>query len=563
MDDGIKFRIEADADDAIQGLRDVVREQGKLSDEVKESGQVADQASDKARDRTRENKKLTRSLKDTGRAERRAADGADDYGRSASSAAGNTGLFAKAASAARGALTGMIGGFIGVSGINAAMAAYERHLDAVNSRLKENAQLTRAAADAALELQFLSLVPDPTERAFAEEQAVLAGRDPSEGVRAFGSLRSKNPNADREQLKQLLTLAALKGQQTTAPLIDIAGGLSTINKFTNDPIAASNILEQAIDEAGELQVAKFVPLLAKFLSTGVNVAGLTPGQSAGFVSGITGLGLPNEEAVTSLKNIALSIKGQGTPEGSKILEREDINRDDLPTALREIAAAFSEGRIAPEELQLIGGDSALTGLAALADERILDDLLASVGRVDESGRSKTLRVSQKAAAQFGADEIQSLNLNLKQNESRLLLQRQNDTRAIRIATARAIIDRELGNAVQSGELSEVDSQAKLAAFDRVMARGNSSIVNAAEITEFEGTFFSKFDPRLLVTGGDGRIGPELGDVVQRSLQAGPDITGEGLGAAGRPVIQHINHGTIINQGRDPTRADLEVGEPLN
>jgi len=61
--------------------------------------------------------------------------------------------------------------------------------------------------------------------------------------------------------------------------------LSTINKFTNDPVRASNILDQAITEAGEIDPAKFSPLLGKFLPVGVGIGGLQPAEAAGLLAG--------------------------------------------------------------------------------------------------------------------------------------------------------------------------------------------------------------------------------------------------------------------------------------
>ncbi len=564
----IRQRIEADYDD--RGLKDAARDTAAVGEATEKAGDRAEQASKQTDKLTKESEQLSSAAKDQAHAQRRATGAVDDYGRSTDKATGKTGLFDKAIGLARGSLAGLVGGIIGGAGLNAAMQAYERHLDAINKRLEKNAQLTRDAADAALELQFLNLVPDPTERAFAEEQAVLAGRNPTEGVRAFGALRSKNANADREQLKQLLQLSALKAQQTTASIEDIAGGLSLINKFTNDPIAASNILEQGITEAGELDVAKFIPLMAKFLPKGVNIADLSAGESVGYVAGITGLGLPGEEAVTSLGNIALAIKGKGTPEGAKILEREQIDRSDFGEALRQISAAYAEGRIKPEELQLIGGDSALTGLASLADPKILADLQAGVGRVDAAGASDTLLVSEKAKAHFTPGSVAALNLQLNQAESALLQQQQNDTNAIQIKAARALVEQQLDQAVAAGNMSPAMADQKLATYDKAirMGFGPSWAAQFAENAVVSPTIdgftnavgLSVAGPIPVIRSSFKSLAgtPDLSQAVDDQMSAGPDITADGPAS-----VTNNYYGPVMNNRSDPATSGLDQRRPPN
>lgn len=386
-----------------------------------------------------------------------------------------------------GSLKGLLAPAAGIAAATKAWSEYNRVVEVANQALKENARLTREAAQAALDLQSLNMVPDPEARAFAEETAVVAGREPTEGITAFGQLKSKFPDKGDEELREMFRVIAAKGQQTTAPLSTLVDTFSLLTKETGgDPVRAANILEQSITEAGEIDLTRVTPQIQKLVGVAKQVGGLTTAQGAALGVTATQLQLPREIATTGLRNVILSIAGRGTPEGRKILEREGVKRENIFEALQQISDAFSAGRITGPELEALGGRETIAVFSRLADPQILQRELERIQRIQRAADRPELMLEEKAENLFGAGSFQQLNLRAKQEEAEAKRIRGRSRRALRLEVARSTINRVLTHAVSEGQITPDEKEAALQTFNRQVAQGRS-LERALQITEMSST----------------------------------------------------------------------------
>jgi len=390
-----------------------------------------------------------RELKETSRA-------TDDMSRSTREA----GEEANRASSEHDDLAKKLAGIVSVAALaEAAFSAYNDMVRANTQALKENAEQADRVAKASLDLSFLQAASDPEEREFAQRAAVFAGRDPTEGLTAFGRLKSLNPQATQKELRGLFAQVVAKGQQTQTPLGDLVQAFDVINKFVDDPVASGNILDQAITEAGEIDPAKLSPLIGQFLGTAVNIGKLEPGEAVGLLAGATGLGLPREKATTGLLNIVLALSGKNE-QGRRILTRAGVGRGDPIEQLREISKAIREGRLPEQDLEAIVGRDALPLASALADERLLEGrVLSSAANVQAAGQRSESQILEKSSRQFREDLQLALSLATDQSKAEEQFIRGQDTVAQQVAAARAALSLEAQRLVQEGKITR--SRAKI------------------------------------------------------------------------------------------------------
>lgn len=520
MPEPIKQEIHVDYNG--EPLKKAIEDQKHLKDGVEKTGETSDRATTQTRQLSQATDKLTNESREATRAQKQYADQADDSGNRTNFL---TGMISKVTGALGGFVSGIIGGF----GINEALDAYNRRVEASNRLLEENAQRTREAAQARLDLIALSGFESPEKVAFLDQAAALSGRSQSEVARVQTLLESRFPNADKAQLEQLGLLTAAQGQLTEAPLSSLADPLASLFDLTKDPVKASNLLNAAIDQAGEPDPAKLGPLIAKFAAVGTSVGGLDAGESTGFAAAATGLGLVNESAVTGLVRLTLGIRGKGTPEGSEVLEREGINTDSLPQALQQIIKAYREGRIKREELESIGGAEGLPVLGKLAaDQQVEADFFAKVAAVNAAEDRDTLILADKSQGAFKSD-IQRLNLLAKQEEAKLGSIQASDVGAVRGDAAKAIIARILAEAQQRGELTAYDAEQIQKSFDRGISKGYDPKI-AANLAEFTSNVNPITGPLI-----------ELSDPLLEALDTGPQLITGGRGQGTRVVNYNTNY----------------------
>ena len=539
-----------------QRLEQLIRSEVRYEDAMREGKAVTDRAVEASKRRRREIDKITRSLRDEDRIQQRV----NNTVRQSSKAKSE---LSDAAKFALGGVSSLAAGFAGSYGLNAVVEEFNRHIEASNRLLRENAGLTRENADARLDLAALSGVEDAGSVAFLDRVAGFAGRRPGEIARVKTQIRSGLPTATDEQVNSLVVEIASKAQSTSAPLTSLAPVFLDIFRRTGDARVSSNLLEGAITAAGESDPAKLGQEISKFLGVGEQIGGLDTATSVGFASAGTGLGLPNELATTGLKNVAFSLRGRGTPEGNKVLDREAIPRDDLVAGISAIQQAVSAGRITNAELESIGGREAAPVFSALADEQTLNRFLDTVQIVIDAGESPGRLAEEKAVGITGSSPIQSLNLLAKQEESKTESVKSGDVLAARVSAARAIMERVIAERQAQGELNARQGERILDEFDRLTGLGTTGLLELPHAAHRASRHGASLGDLVFGPVAD----PRFREEVERGLFGGPDTSvdevfgGEREPApAGRTLI---NHGTIINQAGDPTEDDLVEGRPIN
>ncbi|MBI1369135.1 MAG: hypothetical protein GC162_10835 [Planctomycetes bacterium] len=494
-----------------QGMDRAVNDQTRLKEEVKDSGEAA-------KETTRDNEQLSQATaqtsavtKDASREAERLAASTRVVGDETERTAEKTGLWSRIVEGATTQVTGLASVFIGGFGINALLERYNSMLEENNRLLEENAEKTRRAADARLDLVALSGFESPEDIAFLDEASSLSGRSQSEVARAQTLITSRFPNASKEQIQQLVMLTAAQGQITEAPLTSLADPLGTLFNATKDPVKASNLLNEAIKQAGEPDPAKLGPLIGKFNSIGSAVGGLDAGESTGMVAAVTGLDIPNDQATTGLARLVIALRGAGTPDGRKILSREGITGDDLIGSIKQITAAYRAGKISRAELEQIGGAEALPIIAKLTDPQIEKDFFAKVGAVNAAEDRTDLIIEQNTRSGLSGD-IQRLNLLAKQEEAKTAAIQSSDVNAIERDAARATMIRVLNEAQRRGEITPYYVNQAIEGFDRSMSVDSTSAeaIHGA-LTEAEMNT-SQFGIRPAIN---------LEDRVNESLKRGP------------------------------------------
>lgn len=421
MAEEIKQKITLEGGDAVAHLMDRL-----IALEVR-LAQLTDQNASATRQATAATEKNTDAKRQQATATDRSADAQDRESKELRSAGQNAiqaergwSMLTAAKTRMIGAMTGVVAGLVGASGVSAALRTVEQDLE-------RTTQKSREFAEASLNLQYLNESFNPQERAFVGQAAIAAGRQPVEMIRAFAGLKSRFPGESQENVQALMMEVAQTARTTDAPLSDLTNSFATIYQFTGNAQQSQNILRESIIQAGSDNPAVLAPLMARFMGIGQAV-GLQPGQSAGAVAAATGLGLSPEVSVTGLTNVALALQGKGTPEGAKILRKLGIKQgDDLFGTLEKLSGAG----LKTGQLESIFGREGLPVASQLSDANQLADFLAKVAKVQEASTTSRDLTGEAIADQEAADPLTAANQRIKELEARIAMQQNQDVEALR------------------------------------------------------------------------------------------------------------------------------------
>ncbi len=391
-------------------LTELIKVENEHAVKVKAGYQATSEEEQKSQARKVRIDEITRELGKQEAAQRQATDAvkksADAFSENKTEAGGLNGTLSNL----RGEIVGMISGYFTLATV---LGVARTALQAQRQELEENIKKTRELAQASLDLQFQSQTFNPNDRAFVNEQAVLGGRSPVEVAKAYADLKSRFPQFSDEENQALMARIVESGTTTSGGLSSIVDAFSTISQYERDPVKAQNIFRESIVQGGVSDPSKISPLFAQFLPVGRQIAGLSTAQSAGAVAAATGLGLNPADAVTALRNVALSISGKGTPEGMRVLASAGINRSDFFGALGQISEGVQNGRIQKSDLEKIAGREGVALMATLADPAQLKEFMGKVNKVVDSGTSST-NITSDAIAGQQTDEITRLNMEVAQ-----------------------------------------------------------------------------------------------------------------------------------------------------
>lgn len=501
-----------------------------------------------------------RDMKDLGDTTKKAGDQSEQTGKQTKSLSESSGVLGRVTQFATGAMASLAATLSGTFGLNALMSRYNEHIRANNQLLERNAQLARDSAQARLDLAALSGAETPEDVAFLDRASAFSGRSQAEVARLTAQFKSALPDANKQQIESLVSEVSSFGQITPAPLSSLAPAFLSIYRLTGDARVSGNLLKSAIDQAGESDPAKLGREIEKFVGVATQIGGLDAATAVGFGAAGTGLGLPNEIATTGLKNVIFALRGKGTPDGVKVLERENIPRENLIEGLLAIQAAVESGRISPAELEALGGREAAPVFAALSKQDILDAFLAKVEAVRATESLPGRLSEQTAEGIVESSQVQGLNLLAKQQEVQAENIKASDLNALRVQAARRIVERLISQRQAEGKLSGAQGEAVLEEFDRLTSLERvSSVLQLGEIAQRASGSGAGFVERIIGANGSGGFqDTQFRREVIAGLGAGPETSVDR--AFGVTII---NNGTIINQAGDPNRDDLEEGRPVN
>ena len=608
--DEIKVRITAEADQGIENLRKFAEEESKVADQTKRAGDQAEEAGRKTRTREQRLSDMKRELADLHRVEQRyerqvqetgqADDKAtrahdartrrierlsnalaihkknqDSVNESVNQAAQSQSKFAIASGEVISSITALAAGFTGGLGINSLFDEYNKKIEANNRLLEENARIVRENAESRLDLAALKGVETPEDVAFIDKAAAFAGRRPGEIARVQTQFQSALPTDTEENIRRLVVELASAGQTSSAPLGELAPAFMSIYRLTGDARVSGNILQGAIEAAGEADPARLAQEIQKFVGIGKQIGGLDDATSVGFAAAGTGLNLPNEIATTGLKNVIFALRGRGTPEGVKVLEREGVPRDNVVAGLVEIQQAYASGRISSAELEAIGGREAAPVFAELSNAQTLKRFIDSVQIVKQAAKSEGRLSQEKIESIVGSSDAQRLNLLSKQQESATEAIKGADVIAAESDAAIQIVERVVAERIASGEITPYRGEAIRETFKRMIGRGYDPIFAAkyaGGVTSTSHIFQSAIQQPDTELAQEVYMGLNTGPVTSvedafdgssysesvpmRELQT-PVFRRFGSGT----VINNNIYGTVVNHGKNPLTSDLREGRP--
>jgi|GEM_PF-3475017 len=419
-----------------------------------------------------------------------------------------------------GAMPGSLGAMASGAGVaSMAWQALTDHVEAANRELERNAQLTRQSAEERLDLAALNRVDDPNDIEFLDAVAGFSGRTVGSAARAMTTLRSRFPNAPQEDIYKIVIEAAIAAQSSSASLATLSKGIAITYTGTKDPRVSANILSSAVDQAGEPDPERFIPLLGKFKAIGKEIGGMSDAEAAGYTAAATGLDINGDEAITGLKNLLISIAAPVTDEQKALHQRLGLNRNDLGMSLRRISEAKRTGQLTKDDLIMFSGRESLAVASALANPVALEEALRKVQTVVDEGSYEGNINAEKAKSIMGSNAIQPLNLLAKQSEQRQIAVRDKDVNAAHAKVGRSIIETILAKAVQDKAVTPADSEAILGSYDAQVATGTDPI-DAADMAEIERSVWSRMTNPSVV-GSRPRV--ELSDPLREQLEAGPQM----------------------------------------
>ena len=425
---------------------------------------------------------VNRRVRESVGVHRAAATAAEEHGREVEDASDQV----ESLTDRHGVLENKITGVVSAAGaIGIARTGYQEWLqdiETINQKLKEQAELVRAGAEARLDLVALRGVEDPELVRSLDQAATIAGRSPGEVYRVAAIVESQFPNATDEEKSALVQEIAIRGQATSAPLQSLAGPISGIFRALqadgteNPALVAGNLFDEAVSQAGQVDPALLGRSIGGFLQIGRSVGGLDTAESVGYASAATGMGLQDEVAITGLRNVMLAIRGRGTPEGREVLASLGIEAGggaDVEEALRTISSAAQSGSLGPAELESLVGKEALSTFTTLIEPRMLADFFAKVNAVEAQETRSDRIVTERVEGFAEPGSIQAFNLLSKQAESEGEGIRGRSVIAAEQDSVRRIVDVVLEERLAAGEITEELAERIRTELDEQLAAGAS------------------------------------------------------------------------------------------
>jgi len=542
----IKYRISADNRQAERKLKETTRS-------TKALGRVVDKTGDQASRAAKQHAELARNYNQLDRRARGARTQTDSFGQSLKGAAKS--------------VASLAGGMLGVGGVVAAFRAYASAIAEANRHLKENARLQRDAINASTEARFLGASTEDINE--ARRAAAEQGLDPTAGVNLLAEIKSRRGQSSTEQQQRIINEILESATTTQGGIKTVADPLLTLQSQLpgRDPKRAQNILFKTIEQAGEKNPAALGPAFGDIIGEATTEGGLSVAEAGGFISGITGQGLPTRRAATAGKRLIQLLGAQRSQTGKEVLPEIGVPvGTDTITALERVKEARDKGEISEKQFAGIFGTEAGPLAGILTKDEVFKKFKSRIQAVRQAGQADPSQVNLtgERLAEIEAESPRfRLNRAAKRQEAQEKVGRQSSTKATQQKFIRSTLSRQLEEEVLSGDISAAEKNAALEVFDDAVARGFSTakaVEQALTLSVPSDIGSSTIGIPVGVGAGTPGLDAATGDVrsgvIEGIENAGGNVE---VGSTFRSPegITNINIAQQFNGAKDPDTGDLD------
>ena len=468
--------------------------------------------------------------------------------------------YEKASLVAQSAMKGMVFSIVGVGGLMKAWQAYTADIQANSEAMKENAKVSQQLAEQRLDLAALRGVESPEDIKKLDALASFSGRSQGEVARANTVVTSRFGDLSKEAQNQLMMEIAAMGRTTSTSLVDLADPFSTLIREGMSPREASNVLQQAIIDAGEPDPSRLGQQIGRIAGVAKEAGGLSPAQAAGLAAGSTQLNLMNETAATGFRNIILAIRGKGTPQGNAVMSRLKLDRSDVLGSLQAMGEAAQRGDINAADMEAIAGRENIAVLAALGNAGKRGKVFDAIANAEAASAKPESLVLGRQQEIFGSSPMLAFNQAKKILDAQIESTKANDGLSANRALGRKRMELFTRKLVASGDITEARANAMLSSYDYWIGTGENVAV-AMNLAKDARTNWEN-----MTTLGGVIYGPGEGDSEYKN-QLEKKYFGIGYGADGiikeseervrmeiTNVTNQYNGGTSAEQGDSGRRA---------
>lgn len=377
----------------------------------------------------------TQRLNQVAAAQQRVGETADEAGTRGQQAGGKFDALGAIWGRAAGMLTGLVGGLVGASGLNAALQVNREEIEASQKALKEWVDALAAT---------VALTQDPGFLRVATNAAIEGGRPIMEIGESLFAIASGTAGSTRDEqealLREVLELGKAEPLTPLGKITDLVVRLRNVSAGTLDAQQIQNLIAQ-VEGLGQVDIGDLGRFLPRTIKPG-EVAGLSLPETAGIFALLSQVFRP-EQAATATENILtrLAAPGEGAEAifGALGLGADSTARE----RLRALVARQATQPLSAREIRDLVGEG--PGAAALPT------LLGQFDRLDDF-QQQIAEAIAPGAPDLGALRVQTLRQHLpgfaaveltRQAEQRLAAARRADPEVERRQALRAGLEEEL------------------------------------------------------------------------------------------------------------------------
>lgn len=443
----------------------------------------------------------------------------------------------------------------GAAGLIMLMEQFAHQIEAVNARLKENAELVKNSAQATLDMQALGQGYSREDDAFIDEMRALSGRGVEDLAPAFTAFKSQTANLTPEEQRNLFR------ENVVMPGLTTSGDLASMATFSArmsgrfQPLESRNLLRLGIQQAGEADPAVF----ARYASE--------------LIPNLVSAGVSAEDAVALYSYQARQFESAPAATALRQILNRMVNDENVVELLQKTGIDTSTDVF--DQLQQISRfdvpGSVLTQISGTEYIGQFQNLLEGM-RSGQFNQTRENIAPYSSGRDFYAEDIAALmeqsakhreTLRANQEHQKLLIEKENETEGLTRGSARDAYERRLEGMVRRGEISALQKENMLqGSYVPLVGRVGGYDTYASMFNQETAEMLANYQPSSIASDlSFGRVASMVNPITAGlyTYFNAHDMSNAGSEALNRPVFnvnQFINNGTTINQGKDPRTADL-------